>query len=371
MTNNTFKMLVLLIGIILIITVLVEFLISGDSTESISLGLKRTNLTINNTDNTRLLNNYSISMNVTYDTDMQTDFDDLRFFDNVIPLNYWLESKSDSNWAYIWVNVSDIPANSIKNISMNYGNSTAQSESNGTLAFLWYDDFEDGDISDWQTTNSPIMNVNSSVAYEGNKSLWCANGTVVAICWINITNYIGNTQQTILHYATYETEFSGSNLYWMNKIPSATTEAGIIDNSPFEFRWTADNPYEPVITTKSANTWYKIEMMVNLSNNNASARINNTYYANSNYNTSGFLNSFGIIQLRNRGASSKGHWDLMYARNYTYPEPTVSFGSEESLTTINVTDTHFKFPYLNQEQSDLLGLIILFILIASLILIIL
>jgi len=90
---------------------------------------------INITENSgTTLTNYAVAMNITYDDDMQADFDDLRFtiynstIDDEVPLDYYLESKSDGSWAYVWVKIPEIPANSNVTIYMYYGNPSATSE---------------------------------------------------------------------------------------------------------------------------------------------------------------------------------------------------------------------------------------------------
>ncbi len=98
-------------------------------------------ITINSTSS---LTNYQIKLNVTYDSDMQTDFDDLRFTneEQYTELDYWIEEKSDSNWAVVWVEVDSIDTNNGTQAYMYYGNSTVSSVSNGKNAFLVFDDFE-------------------------------------------------------------------------------------------------------------------------------------------------------------------------------------------------------------------------------------
>jgi len=105
------------------------------------------------------LTDYQLAINVTYDSDMQPDFDDLRFkwlnesSNEEIEIPYWIESKVDSNWAYVWIKVPEIPANDNATVYMYYGNPTATSASNGTAVFEFFDGFEDGDVSDWSVDN--------------------------------------------------------------------------------------------------------------------------------------------------------------------------------------------------------------------------
>ncbi|MBI4826972.1 MAG: DUF2341 domain-containing protein [Nitrospirae bacterium] len=81
---------------------------------------------------------YQIPITVTYDADMQPDFDDIRFYDatSFTELPYWIESKTDSVNATAWIKTG---ANN--NIYMYYGNPNAASSSNGSNVFEFFDNF--------------------------------------------------------------------------------------------------------------------------------------------------------------------------------------------------------------------------------------
>lgn len=88
-------------------------------------------ITVDNTGNPNNLIDYQVTICITYDSDMQPDFDDLRFTDSdgITELNYWIEEKMDSAWAVVWVNVPSIPGSSTKVIYMYFGNPSALSAS--------------------------------------------------------------------------------------------------------------------------------------------------------------------------------------------------------------------------------------------------
>jgi hypothetical protein len=94
------------------------------------------------------LSDYQVKLDLSYEPYMRADFGDLRFTNaSDTPLDYWLESKTDSVSATVWVEVDDIAASTDTVIYMYYGNPAASSASNGTNTFDWFDDFEDGSIS--------------------------------------------------------------------------------------------------------------------------------------------------------------------------------------------------------------------------------
>lgn len=76
---------------------------------------------------------YCLKLVVDYDTDMQSDYDDLRFKfqDNNIWLDYWIEERNpDSNdkYAIVWVKIPSIPQGDSE-LYMFYANPTANDES--------------------------------------------------------------------------------------------------------------------------------------------------------------------------------------------------------------------------------------------------
>jgi hypothetical protein len=101
-----------------------------------------------------LLTDYQVKVTVPFDTDMQPDFDDIRFVDTA-ELSYWRNSYTSSGSATFWVKVPSIPASGTKTIYMYYGNATVSTTSDIHAAFIWGDDFED---ATWTGTNVHQVN---------------------------------------------------------------------------------------------------------------------------------------------------------------------------------------------------------------------
>ncbi|MEM5866324.1 MAG: DUF2341 domain-containing protein [Candidatus Aenigmatarchaeota archaeon] len=125
-----------------------------------STWLVRRNITINNTANSNTLTNYQVAINLTYDTDMQPDFSDIRFTwynstsGTEVEIPYWIESKVNSAWAYVWVKVPQIPANNVTYIFIYYSNHTpVDSMSNANKTFIIGDDFSSEILDDMWTWN--------------------------------------------------------------------------------------------------------------------------------------------------------------------------------------------------------------------------
>ncbi|HUU63010.1 MAG TPA: DUF2341 domain-containing protein [Dehalococcoidia bacterium] len=122
---------------------------------------RRAPVTISNSGSA--LTEYQVRVDVNYDDDMQSDFDDIRFTEGngTTLLSYWLESYSVSTSAVFWVNVSSVPAGD-STIYMYYGNPSVSTTSNGTNTFVFFDDFS-GDLSKWTIHIDTDVAISSSV----------------------------------------------------------------------------------------------------------------------------------------------------------------------------------------------------------------
>ncbi|WP_406656961.1 DUF2341 domain-containing protein [Methanolobus sp. ZRKC2] len=98
------------------------------------------------------LTDYQMSFDIAYESEMQSDFDDLRFTDeNETLLPYWIEEKTNGISAKVWVKVPVIDGTNGTAIKMYYGNSIISSAENGDDVFEFFDDFDGTslDTSKW------------------------------------------------------------------------------------------------------------------------------------------------------------------------------------------------------------------------------
>ena len=102
------------------------------------------------------------------------DFGDVRFTkaDGVTELNYWIEEKTDSDYAIFWVKISDNLSDENVTIFIYYGKNDATTTSNGENTFLFFDDFPGTalDLSKWNKSGSPTISnsellINSDYEY--------------------------------------------------------------------------------------------------------------------------------------------------------------------------------------------------------------
>jgi len=114
---------------------------------------------------------YQVPINVTYESSMQTDFDDLRITDDggITLLDFWIEEYIASTFAYLWVEVRD-NLDTDQVIFLYWGNGAVSTTSNGNNTFIFFDDFEYSgypDSAKWDkvgSTSNMICNGHDLVA---------------------------------------------------------------------------------------------------------------------------------------------------------------------------------------------------------------
>ncbi len=94
---------------------------------------KRKEITVTNS-NPTVLTDYELKITTSYDSDMQADFDDLRFTNLAgTELGYWIETKTNSVSANVWVKINSLAASSDTKIYVYYGNNSVSTTSNKTV----------------------------------------------------------------------------------------------------------------------------------------------------------------------------------------------------------------------------------------------
>jgi hypothetical protein len=123
-----------------------------------------------------------VRISITYDSDMKSDFSDLRFTDSdkVTKIPYWIENKSDGNWALVWLKIHRIPEAEKKSIYMYYGYSSATSESNGNNVFIQFLDLSGTSLpSGWMkkdigtTGTATVSNGVLTITNTNGRDVWC------------------------------------------------------------------------------------------------------------------------------------------------------------------------------------------------------
>ena len=132
---------------------------------------KRKRVVLTNADATQYTNAVA-KITVAYDSDMQTDFDDLRFTtaSGTVLLNHWRETYTASTNAVVWVQVPTTTASADTSVYMYYGNSGAVDGSVGTTTFSTFDDFEDNNITEY-SGDTGLFTTGTTFAYERTRGL--------------------------------------------------------------------------------------------------------------------------------------------------------------------------------------------------------
>lgn len=145
--------------------------------------------------------NYQTRLTIPHDPDMLPGFDDLRFVDiNAgIELPYWIESKTDSDSAVVWVKTG-----MNNTVYLYYGNATATSSSNGSAVFDFFDDFTGTSLnaSRWNATGAATV---------ADGALRVDTGSVVTLSPI-LSNPQGKVFEMKSQWLTGASSFSGLNI---------------------------------------------------------------------------------------------------------------------------------------------------------------
>lgn len=291
--------------------------------------LKCINLTVNNTMNAQAMPLYSKLFNITYDSDMQADFDDIRFINESCnnggtELSYWIEGKVDSSYADVWVRIDNIAASSLRNISMYYNGSMATT-SNLNTTFLFGD--IDGVTATLNTTKWSIVagtfNITNGWMYglrRANADFVRANGTV--------SNY-SNVSIEYLYNFSYTSDVNDWVIgRWQDANNLYRLDDAISTGNLRNVRYVSSTPdvFSQASTTFTNNIVYR--MRYDLLGNNI------TGYKNRALITSGLAGNFsnGAVGLgMYSGTASFFKVKNFFIREiYNITEPTYTLGTEES-----------------------------------------
>ena len=187
----------------------------------------------------------------------RTDFGDVRFTDNdgSTLLDYWMESKVDSNYAMFWVEVADDLSTVNVTVYVYYGKADATTTSNGRTTFLWFDDME---IDDTGWTNPASNPRTTEQMYQGSYSRKTASTT---------DTYVSPTlPDSFVVEANVEVTTTGDGTYPFSRFLTDTTaRAQICWGYPASTAvgWWSSVEWENIFTY-STTPWYKTKVIYDL-----------------------------------------------------------------------------------------------------------
>jgi len=274
-----------------------------------------------------------------------TDSGDDTIGDIIFNLYYWIEKKTDGVEATVWVEVDQIPANSLATMWMWYGNSNASAASDADDTFYLFDDFNDGSIANmWGYTGSVTesggwislnRNTNDAKLYIKTGYSWP---------W-----YIKD-QWTPSGYAVkVKTKLPNSPTYRARYYPSTAQDTPMTltggdyglfydgTNAPFEIYFNGAWPNTMLVN----NTDYDLEFLMSGTNMQWLITETNTgivKHANS-ATMSGDATTVKYMTFRGTdNDNSDFSLDYFYVRNYSSPEPVAGVGADVEFQTRTSSD---------------------------------
>lgn len=290
---------------------------------------KRKLITVSNSGSA--LTDYQVNVTVVHETDMQSDFDDLRFTNSTgTLLDYWIEDFTASTTASVWIEVDSIGATGDTSVFMYYGNSGASAASNGDNTMVFFEDMD--------TTPSGTLKSN---AYYDSSNDW----TRLTTATNGVHGQLEYATTPSVGWATHWKQWTGSGTgadatyFYTNASSTPTNEDASINGYIFSTDEYADQlqvRYNGSLWTVAKtgidnSAWHDVESVLYESGG--------TYYfelwyddvqeiSNSSSNTpSGSLMGWGA---RTGGSNNEHRVDDLFTRKYVSTEPTTSIGAEES-----------------------------------------
>jgi len=271
------------------------------------------------TDFSKEITNYQALLTISYDSDMQADFDDLRFTssDGITLLDYWLESKTDSSTANVWVEIPYFTLGS-NTIYIYYGNSGATSVSSGANTFRYFDDF----------SSSTNWNFLSGASISGNQLT--INVYNPGFSWPMATYKTAITVPYVLMYEGYMIDGSQSATRFSDAVGMTsysstdpqTIGVGYLDYSRLYGDYNTGVYSSLALST---GTWYKVDHTVTSSS--SKIKVNGVTSQTSISHATGRYVGFGM-------AHQNSKYRNFAIREYTAVEPTVVIGSEELIAPV-------------------------------------
>jgi hypothetical protein len=296
---------------------------------------RRAPVVINNSGSA--LTDYQVRVDVTYDADMQPNFNDIRFADSdgSTLLSHWRESYIDSTSAIFWVKVPSVPSGN-KTIYMYYGNASIGSASDGTATFDFFDDFS-GDLSKWtidpENTDNKVYIYNGALRHDPDSSQTKNSyyDTRIITKDYKILNgiieyevYLAGTAR-IIHQLGFRVQSLNFEDGYCWRVQNNYGDGGHLQF--YDGDWYQFGDTFPDI---NANVWHTVKEVVNGSNYTGYVDGGSAYSGtDSTKLTADYLVSH--VHGVSLTSSSYALVDNIRVRQYTNPEPTASIGPEESM----------------------------------------
>ncbi len=273
------------------------------------------------------LTDYQLKNTTTYDSDMNANFSDLRFTNDtgtLIP--YWIESKTDSSTAEIWLKIPSISTTTGATVWMYYNNSAANSVSSISDTFVFGDDFPsssidltkwDGDTGSVSVSSGIATLVCSGIQYVHSDSSFAPDTILEARNKIPYTVWASWGMRLAPQQMT---QYMDGTNNWFSAADSGTSEIST--------NWDTTNIY-----TRKKFIWAD-------SANSVSFFENDIERTNSPLTVGANIPDESLNVVMGRGAGVTIYTDWIFLRKYTATEPTWAADCAEetvSLADLSIT----------------------------------
>ena len=302
--NKMYKKIIIVTGILLL---LVSSVSASDDWWNTSYQYRTPITLTGNTSGSQT--NYQLMLNVSYTSNIQSGFDDLRFTDDSGNLqNAWLENKTNDSWANVWVNFTSTPDNgATQTYYVYYGNIEVSNYWNGDATFLQYHGAASAGFLDSLAVTPPdiVYEAKVKATTDTHDQKWGMSDTIdfpAGSESIQIESYTGSN----LTYLTARDTAGASSVTKAQALTNATwTRLKMILTSTALHGYTDDNEISTGVTNNIPNTAMGLAMRI---------------------------------------ITGTGEQQWSFARKYISNPPTPSFGIEEEYTPPIPTSTPIPTP---------------------------
>ena len=288
------------------------------------------------------LSGYQVRVNVTYDADMQSGFDDIRFTagDGTTLISYWKQSYTAGVSAVFWVKVPSVTSGS-STVYMYYGNTAAGSASDGAATFDFFDDFS-GDLSQWtiDAENTDMVYISAGAGNPSPSLRHDPDSSQTKNGYFD-TRLITNAYKMLDGVIEYEVYLAGSpriihQLGW--RVPSLNFENGYCwrvqtatsDGGHLRFTGRASwSTFGTAFGPVSANAWHTVKEVVSGATYTGYVDGGSAY---SGTNSVKLTADYLVSHVHGVSLNSGSYVlvDNIRVRQYASQEPTTGAGPEES-----------------------------------------
>lgn len=292
--------------------------------------------------NKTVSNGFQVLLNVTYDSDMQSDFDDLRFtnYAEDTELDYWIEYKVDGSYADVWVEME----NSDK-LYMYYDNDGVSTTSDCGSVMEICDTFDRADnmtVGNGWTESSGAFSINS------NRLNGIGDGIGADDVYKSYGTFSG--LYTYVVKFGYKPSTNGRSAFGYSKAMT-TPQLGWNLAETGYIQYLDDEGWHNY-DTYSASTWYILRLDIDTSSNSGDYYVNGVsvasdcgYYYDSTDPT--------IWDMYFYYSYPTAYTDYVYIREYISTMPSADFGSEESQNSAPVLVSRELYPASPTDGDDL------------------